>query len=156
MSSLKTLLFATDFSSGAAKASAAAVTLARLSGARLHVIHAAILIEKFLYGATDFAVSGADERRMNETIVKESEKALEEFVARYFRSAETGVVENLESRVIKASMPHEAIIEEAERIGADIIILGTHGRSGLERVLMGSTAERVMRSSPIPVLTSRG
>jgi nucleotide-binding universal stress UspA family protein len=44
---------------------------------------------------------------------------------------------------------------QAKKIGADLILMGTQGRAGIEKMLMGSTAEKVVRSSPIPVLTVR-
>lgn len=46
----------------------------------------------------------------------------------------------------------EKILETAREIGADLIIMGTHGRRGLERAIFGSTAERVLRRSPVPVV----
>jgi nucleotide-binding universal stress UspA family protein len=51
--------------------------------------------------------------------------------------------------------PVEQIIEEASRVSADLIIIATHGYSGLKRVLLGSTAERVVRHAPCPVLVVR-
>ena len=47
------------------------------------------------------------------------------------------------------------MINQARKVNADLIIMGTHGRTGLEKMLVGSTAEKVVRSSPIPVLTVR-
>jgi nucleotide-binding universal stress UspA family protein len=50
-------------------------------------------------------------------------------------------------------LPHERIIAVAEEVGAELIVMGTHGRTGLAHLLVGSVAERVVRASPIPVLT---
>jgi nucleotide-binding universal stress UspA family protein len=55
--------------------------------------------------------------------------------------------------VVKEGRPHEVIVEEARSLGADLIVMGTHGRAGLPRMLLGSVAERVVRTSPVPVLT---
>jgi nucleotide-binding universal stress UspA family protein len=49
----------------------------------------------------------------------------------------------------------EAILEYADRVGVDMIVMGTHGRSGLDRFLVGSVAERVIRMSDVPVMTVR-
>jgi nucleotide-binding universal stress UspA family protein len=49
--------------------------------------------------------------------------------------------------------PHRAILETAKEVGAGLIVLGTHGRRGLPRWLMGSVAEHVVRTAPVPVLT---
>lgn len=58
-------------------------------------------------------------------------------------------------RVVEA-LPVDAIMTVAEGTGADLIIMGTHGRSGFNRVMLGSVAERVLRESKVPVLTVRG
>jgi len=49
-------------------------------------------------------------------------------------------------------VPHVEIVRLAGEIGADLVVMGTHGRTGLQHVLLGSVAERVVRSSPVPVL----
>jgi len=51
--------------------------------------------------------------------------------------------------------PHRAVLEHAARVGADLVIMGTHGRTGLAHLLVGSVAEKVVRHSPVPVLTIR-
>jgi nucleotide-binding universal stress UspA family protein len=58
--------------------------------------------------------------------------------------------------VLAQGAPAVETLAVANRVKADIIVMGTHGRRGLERVLLGSVAERVVRSSPVPVLTVRG
>jgi nucleotide-binding universal stress UspA family protein len=52
--------------------------------------------------------------------------------------------------------PHEEILDYVSEHGIDMVIMGTHGRTGIDRVVMGSVAERVVRRSPVPVLTVRG
>ena len=64
-------------------------------------------------------------------------------------NVETEVIESLGARV------SEVIVDEAQRWGAGVIVLGTHGRRGVNRVLMGSDAEQVARTSPVPVLLLR-
>jgi len=51
--------------------------------------------------------------------------------------------------------PSQVILDQARSVGADLIAMGTHGRSGLDRLLLGSTAERVLSSAPCPMLTVR-
>jgi len=58
--------------------------------------------------------------------------------------------------VLSRGAPAVETLAVAHRENADIIVMGTHGRRGLDRVLLGSVAERVVRSSPVPVLTIRG
>lgn len=55
--------------------------------------------------------------------------------------------------VVKDGSPHVLILQEARDLGADLVVMGTHGRTGLPRALLGSVAERVVRTSPVPVLT---
>lgn len=58
-------------------------------------------------------------------------------------------------RVVLEGSPSRKIVTYAEREGCDLIVMGTHGRGGIDRLLLGSVAERVVRSSQIPVLTLR-
>lgn len=55
--------------------------------------------------------------------------------------------------IIREGVPHNAILQHAVENDVDLIVMGTHGRSGLERQLIGSVAERIVRLSPIPVMT---
>jgi K+-sensing histidine kinase KdpD len=57
--------------------------------------------------------------------------------------------------VLRAGSPYREIIEVAEQSDVDLIILGTHGRTGLSRLVIGSTAERVVRHAPCPALVVR-
>lgn len=60
----------------------------------------------------------------------------------------------METRVIEA-LPADAITEQAAAAGAELIVMGTHGRSGLNRWVLGSVSERILRESPVPLLTVR-
>ena len=55
--------------------------------------------------------------------------------------------------VVEANNTHREILTQAERLSADLIVMGTHGRSGVQRLLLGSVTEKVLRTSPVPVLT---
>jgi len=82
-------------------------------------------------------------------LIAEAEKALAAAVAK-----------NVESRVaieplLKQADPREAILATVKEVGADLIIMGTHGRRGFARALIGSVAEAIVRASPAPVLTVR-
>ena len=58
-------------------------------------------------------------------------------------------------RVVETGVPHEVIVDYGKSAGMDVIVMGTHGRTGLDHYLIGSVAERVVRRSPVPVLTVR-
>jgi len=58
--------------------------------------------------------------------------------------------------VLRRGRPWEEVLAAAEELRADLVVIGTHGRRGLSRALLGSVAEKVVRMSPVPVLTVRG
>ena len=58
--------------------------------------------------------------------------------------------------VVQAGIPSDVIIGMAKELNADLVVMGTHGRHGLQHVILGSIAERVVRTAPCPVLTVRG
>jgi len=60
----------------------------------------------------------------------------------------------LDRRIVRGT-PSKEIVRTADDVGADLIVMGTHGRGGIDRLLLGSVAERVVRSSQVPVLTVR-
>ncbi|HRC63362.1 MAG: universal stress protein [Dehalococcoidia bacterium] len=60
--------------------------------------------------------------------------------------------QTIESRVVSGSKPAPAILEAAKEFDAELIVMGTRGRRGISRILMGSTAEAIVRESPIPVV----
>jgi nucleotide-binding universal stress UspA family protein len=58
--------------------------------------------------------------------------------------------------LLREGTPHRAIVDAAKQPGTDLIVMGTHGRTGMSRLLLGSVAELVIRHAPCPVLTVRG
>ncbi|QCC48759.1 universal stress protein [Halobellus limi] len=69
------------------------------------------------------------------------------------RARESGV--DVETAVVRGA-PYQSILDRVDAVGADLVVMGSHGRRGLERYLLGSTTERVLRLSPVPVLVLRG
>lgn len=61
-----------------------------------------------------------------------------------------------ERRTVEEHVIHEGILDTAKAVGADLIVMGSHGRHGLEKLLLGSVATRVLGRSPVPVLVVRG
>jgi nucleotide-binding universal stress UspA family protein len=61
-----------------------------------------------------------------------------------------------EARIVESRVPHEGILETATEQGADLIIMGSHGRRGLQRFLLGSVAQRVLSHADVPVMVVRG
>lgn len=144
MAKIETILFATDFSDGAARACDLARTLTTMAGARLHVLH----VINALQDRSSLRVSSTVISNMFDEIKKHAEEDMHNFCKANFAGLEVATH-------IVTGTSHEELLREAARLEADLIVMGTHGRTGLEKLLMGSTAERVVRSSPIPVLTVR-
>jgi len=66
-----------------------------------------------------------------------------------------GLSGKIDSRVVEGNLIANAVSDTAEELGADLIVMGTHGRSGLAHAFLGSVAERTLRRAPCPVLTVR-
>lgn len=144
MKDIKKILFATDFSKGSENAFSYAFSLARKYGARLDVIH---VVQEML-DMTGFYIPHISV----EVIEREMEEAAEKKIKDFCKDKIKGV--EYEAH-LKRGVPFKEIIETAGAVGADVIVMGTHGRSGVDHVLFGSTAEKVVRKSTIPVLTVR-
>lgn len=140
---IKRILFPTDISEGSAHAVPFVTDLTKHYGAKLYIIHVMYDVAR----ATGWYVPhiSMDElyRDIEANAVKEIEKCCVEDLRGY---------KNIEYKVLKG-VPHEEILKFAEENAIDLIIMGTHSRKGLDRVIFGSTAERVVRHAPCPVLT---
>jgi nucleotide-binding universal stress UspA family protein len=135
---LKNILVATDFGPASDAALKYGRALAKRFGARMHLLHAAE--NDFLRAsvADPHVLKAATARRLEERLTAED---------RAERSA-CAVLE-------VADRPCDAITAYAKRARIDLIVMGTHGRTGVSHLLVGSVAERVVRTAPCPVLTVR-
>ena len=140
------ILHPTDFSECATHAEQFAVRLARDLKGELVLFQA--LVEAPLYG--EGILNMREAQRVYDAQRKWAEETLEA------RAGQIRQAEGVSVRwAIQAGVPFEEIVKAAEQEGADIIVMGTHGRSGLNRLLLGSVAERVIRLASCPVLTVR-
>jgi nucleotide-binding universal stress UspA family protein len=136
MLSIHTILFPTDFSDSAQAAFPFACSFARDCGARVVVLH---VMPDPLYGEQ------LEARRHPEEYFAPARKLLHEM-----RAPDEDVhVEYRQAQGDAASV----IFEVAKEVQAGLIVMGTHGRTGLARLLLGSVAERVVREAACPVLT---
>jgi nucleotide-binding universal stress UspA family protein len=145
MIALKQILVATDFSEPSGVAVSYGRDLARSYGATLHVMH---VIEDLLtyYGAeVGFALADV-ERNIEAAVQRDLDAAI---------STAEGDPLRVVAAVERGSNVAHTITEYARVHAVDLIIVGTHGRGAVSRFLMGSVAERVVRSAPCPVLTVR-
>jgi nucleotide-binding universal stress UspA family protein len=133
---IRTILHPTDFSEQSQCALRLAGALARDHGARLVLLHVAAAPVAF-YTEGVFVPAPSDPH-------DEERRQLEQL--------EVPGAAPAERRLAEGNPPSE-ILRVAEETGADLIVMGTHGRTGLARLLMGSVAEQVVRRAPCPVLT---
>lgn len=135
-------LVPTDFGEPSEKALVYAVELAKKLEGEIVILHT---FELPIIGFPDGAMVATPE--MGTRISTAALEGLEKTVAHY---------QNMGVRVtslLKQGEPWQMVIETAKEIGAGMIVMGTHGRTGLGRAILGSVAEKVVRTSTVPVLT---
>lgn len=133
------VLIPTDGSDGTRRAIRHGITIARQFDATLHAL--SVLVEG-PYGSLQ-----------REQVRAEAEAEAERAVERIAREAERADVEVVTA--IRSGVPDEEILAYVGEADIDVIVMGTTGRTGLDRVLVGSVTERVVRNSSVPVVTVR-
>jgi nucleotide-binding universal stress UspA family protein len=138
-----TILVATDFSDTAEQALDYAIALAGKLGAKIYLLNAIGLptfgvVPELGVAATSTMIDG---------MVADNQKALDKLIA-------TKAPMKLHA-IMRTGDPRDLIVDTAAEIGADLIVMGTHGRRGVTRALLGSVAEGVLRHATCPVLTIR-
>lgn len=147
MTDLLTIVWPTDFGDLSGQAGKYAFTLADRLGAELHALH---VIEEFAASVPAAAQYLASHPEDYMTKARESaEKALSAALPSDLAGGKQVV------RAIRQGAAYLQIVEYAKGNGVDLIVMGTQGRSGLPHFLIGSVAERVVRTAPCPVLTVR-
>jgi nucleotide-binding universal stress UspA family protein len=142
---IKTILFPTDFSQGARAAMDHAVSLARDYKATLillYVIQDISIAEWYIPSSLS----------MND-LIEDMQKSAWKEMDRWAGEVPAGVTTT--EKMVVRGVPFVEIIRTAKEKNADLIVIGTHGRTGIDHMLFGSTAEKVVRKSPCPVLTVR-
>ena len=142
MLDIKTILVPVDFSHHSAKSLDYAIELAKLLGAKLHLLHCYPINPG---GIAPYGVMLPDgfEREVRQA----ASQHLDEW-------AQKVKDEGIEAEIsLTPLFPSRAIAESAIEIGAEMIVMGTHGHTGIKHALLGSVAERTLRMAPCPVLT---
>ncbi|NMM81146.1 universal stress protein UspA [Acidovorax sp. SRB_14] len=128
---------------------AEAIRLARLTGGQLRLLHMVDALSLTLgmgaYGAFSGDVYDALQKEGQKILQDGHQQALAEGIA-----ADTAMEEGVRSRLA------DLVLEQVKKWPADLVVLGTHGRRGVGRMLLGSDAEQVVRTCPVPVLLVRG
>jgi universal stress protein A len=141
------ILVPVDFSEHSEKAVRYATTVANRFGARIELLH--VVEDPFVTGAWNSEVFVPN---LPELLNRLTQAAQDQMTQSKKRLAAHGFV--VETVVI-TGQPAPTIVEHATRGGFDLIVMGTHGRTGLSHVFMGSIAERVVQKAPCAVLTVR-
>jgi nucleotide-binding universal stress UspA family protein len=149
MIAIKNVLVATDFSPGSETALAYGREMARTFGARLHVLHVVEDVTKQFYMAENMLGDPppVELQRQLESVATERLEACVADDDRRELRAVTAVRTSLGAA--------RGIVDYATSSAIDVIVIGTHGRGGMAHMLIGSVAERVVRTAPCPVLTVR-
>ena len=142
---IKSILYPTDFSQGARAAMDYAVSLAMDYRARLILLY----VIQDISIAEWYVPSTIAADNLVEDMEKGARKEMEKWA---FEAREQ--VKDIETLVIRG-IPFVEIVKTAKEKDVDMIVIGTHGRTGIDHMLFGSTAEKVLRKAPCPVLTVR-
>jgi nucleotide-binding universal stress UspA family protein len=141
------ILVATDFSPASRPAFRVALDLARREGRRLTIVHVLPSVAPL---GVEVYISARMYDEMEKSLRRWTQRRLDSLVAQARRAGVTA-----RALLLSGAAAHEAISRAARDARADVIVIGTHGRTGLERVLVGSVAARVIGTAPCPVLTVR-
>jgi nucleotide-binding universal stress UspA family protein len=132
---LKNILMPTDFSEASVYSARYACALAKEYGARLHVLHVA-----------STTATGPDGESLEKELKQQAQESIGLFMTRECKELEV-------VREVKAGTPFQEIVAEARKKEADLVVMGTHGRTFLKYAILGSVASKVVGKAPCPVLT---
>jgi len=143
MAEIKTILFPTDFTGASTKVLPYALYLAQKLDAKIIVLFVVEELAKYAH----FYVPHSALDNLEAELMKSAQKKMEAFMEEYFED-----FPNAESLVLNGDVAEE-IVKTASEKDVDMIVMGTHGRQGLEKILLGSVTEKVIRKAPCPVMT---
>ena len=142
MKEFKKILFPVDLSESSEKILPYVQAVAKKFEAKIHILFAARVFEYF----SSIYVPVPSINKFEKEIIDGAEKKLYEFIDKHFKEY-PGT-----KTVVVAGDASEEIINYVESQGIDLIIMGTHGRKGMDKIIFGSVAERVVKTSPVPVM----
>lgn len=143
MLDIKVIVVPTDFSRRSLRALAYAIGLAEKYEASIKILY----VNEPSPQVSDMAWAGLDERSLRDERLEEARRHMERIVNEQMPADLDAQAEVRNGNAV------EEIIRYADNVDADVIVMATHGRSGISHMLMGSTAEQVIRKASCPVLT---
>ena len=142
MKEFSRVLFPVDLSESSDKIVPYVQAVAERFGAQIHILFAARVFDHF----TSIYVPHPSINKFEKELIDGAEKRLYEFVDQHFKEfphTKTSVV---------AGDPSEEVLNYIKEHEIDLVIMGTHGRKGMDKIIFGSVAERVVKSAPVPVM----
>lgn len=141
MIQFRQILCPVDFSEFSQHAVRRAVAIARPHGGTVTILH--VMTPEVATGTEGTGIP-AQQGGARDAVLQEIQQMIRSVDAKGVR---------IDPAVVEAASVYREILAAAERLRADVVVLGTHGRSGFERLLLGSITERVLRRAPVPVMT---
>ncbi|MCU0560907.1 MAG: universal stress protein [Desulfobacterales bacterium] len=142
MKDFKKILFPVDLSPASVKVVPYVQNMASKHGARVHLLFVARVFDYF----TSMYVPHPSVSQFEKEVIEGAEKRLYEFAGEHFKGLDGVKVK------VAAGDPSDEILSYIGAMGIDLVVMGTHGRRGLDKIMFGSVAERVVKSSPVPVM----
>jgi nucleotide-binding universal stress UspA family protein len=147
---MKKILIALDYDPLAEKVAATGYTIAKALNAAVMLLH--VVVEPSYYASVEYSpimgftgFSDADAYQVKDDLIKEANRFLEE-------SKKHLGDESITTTAVEGDFA-DAIIDAAKDFNADMIVMGTHHRKGIDKLLMGNLAEKIMNTASVPVLT---
>jgi len=146
------ILVATDLTAASALAVRTALDLGHRLGAHVTAVH----VTEPPYDAKRWFAPLPNEAELLRTIAQREKEAAQRVLDEQVKQADVEARDGVAiETMVKTGIAADLIPSLAKEIGADLIVMGTHGRTGLQHFVLGSIAERVVRTAPCPVLTVR-
>ena len=143
----KAILVPTDFSEYSDRAVKEAVDIAAQNNAKIYLLH---VVDKLQQCAIDYCIPLETMTKVQSDSEKEAAKKMQEEANKILQSRKIDVAFD-----VKSGTPYEEILREQQERKADLIVIASHGRTGILKTLVGSVAERVVREAKCPVLLVR-
>lgn len=143
----KTILVPTDFSEFSDRAVRQAADIAEQSNAKIYLLH---VVDKLEQCAIDYCIPLETMMKVQSDSEKEATRKMQDEANRILQSKKIDVAFD-----VKSGVPFEEILKAQQERKADLIVIASHGRTGILKSLIGSVAERVMREAKCPVLLVR-
>lgn len=142
------ILVPIDFSEASLRAVRLAVGLARHTGGRITLLHVGVVPHFYATELGMAGLSGPLFTQMSEEVTREQRHRL----AKVAKEEVPEVMEHI--TLLREGFPPEEIIAQVESDRHDLVVMGTHGRTGIKRALLGSVTERVVRECTVPVMVT--